>query len=155
MAGRAGRAEKPGQVLVQTRYPDDASFIKLSKNDFDGFVKSELSQRRLAECPPFKRFALLRADSAIRDASLKFVSAAAASGRRKLMALNEATVQIFDPVPSPMERKAGRYRAQLLVTSVSQGSLHDFLDQWIEDIEKLKERRLSRWSLDVDPMEMY
>tara|TARA_B100000686_G_C16806854_1_gene991867 strand:+ start:21834 stop:24071 length:2238 start_codon:yes stop_codon:yes gene_type:complete len=155
VAGRAGRAEKPGQVLVQTRYPDDASFIKLSKNDFDGFVKSELSQRRLAECPPFKRFALLRADSAIRDASLKFVSAAAASGRRKLKALNEATVQIFDPVPSPMERKAGRYRAQLLVTSVSQGSLHDFLDQWIEDIEKLKERRLSRWSLDVDPMEMY
>ena len=54
-----------------------------------------------------------------------------------------------------MERKAGRYRAQLLVTSLAQGPLHDFLDQWIEDIEKLKERRLSRWSLDVDPVEMY
>ena len=155
VAGRAGRGQKPGQVLVQTRYPDDASFLKLSRNDFDGFVKSELSQRRLAECPPFKRFVLLRADSSVRGASLKFVSAAAASGRRRLMALNEASVQIFDPVPSPMERKAGRYRAQLLVTSLAQGPLHDFLDQWIEDIEKLKERRLSRWSLDVDPVEMY
>ena len=61
----------------------------------------------------------------------------------------------MDPVPSPMERKAGRYRAQLLVTSRAHTPLHRFLDDWLCDLEGLKSGRSVRWSLDVDPMEMY
>ena len=61
----------------------------------------------------------------------------------------------MDPVPSPMERKAGRYRAQLLVTGHAHAPLHLFLDDWLCDLEGLKLGRNVRWSLDVDPMEMY
>jgi primosomal protein N' (replication factor Y) len=155
VAGRAGRAERPGQVLVQTRYPHDISLFRLASHDFDGFVSAELDQRRLALCPPFSRFALLRAESAQPLSALNFVNSAADVGRRRLRRKKSQMVEILDPVPSPMERKAGRYRAQLLVRSQKQAELHDFLRTWLEDLEKLKEGRAFRWSLDVDPIDMY
>ena len=155
VAGRAGRGSKPGLVLVQTRHPDDISLFRLAKHDFDGFVQAELSQRRMAQCPPFARFALLRADSLTPYMPLEFVNVAAELGRRLLYDQSTDSVQILDPVPSPMERKAGRYRAQLLVTSRTHAPLHHFLRNWLDELGKLKEGRTLRWSLDVDPIEMY
>ena len=61
----------------------------------------------------------------------------------------------MDPVPSPMERRAGRYRAQLLVSGSSQRLLHQFLNDWLRDLENLKLGRTVRWAVDVDPIEMY
>ena len=155
VAGRAGRADRPGQVLVQTRYPENVSFFRLARHDYNGFVAAELDQRRLAFCPPFIRFALLRAESLRPAVSLEFVSVAARVGHRRLAGQPSQAVRLMDPVPSPMERKAGRYRAQLLVTSHAHTPLHHFLDDWLCDLEGLKSGRSVRWSLDVDPMEMY
>ena len=155
VAGRAGRGDKRGQVLVQTRHPKEISFFRLASHDFDGFVKAELNQRRVAQCPPFARFALLRADSPIPSRSLKFVGLAADIGRRWLAGEHIDRVEIFDPVPSPLERKAGRYRAQLLVSSRAYSPLHNFLEHWLQDLGKLKEGRNLRWSVDIDPIEMY
>ena len=155
VAGRAGRAERPGQVLVQTRHPENVSLFRLARHDYNGFVTAELDQRRLAFCPPFIRFALLRAESLRPAVSLEFVSVAARVGHRRLAGQPSQAVRLMDPVPSPMERKAGRYRAQLLVTSHAHTPLHRFLDDWLCDLEGLKSGRSVRWSLDVDPMEMY
>ena len=155
VAGRAGRAERPGQVLVQTRHPENVSLFRLARHDYNGFVTAELDQRRLAFCPPFIRFALLRAESLRPAVPLEFVSVAARVGHRRLAGQPSQAVRLMDPVPSPMERKAGRYRAQLLVTSHAHTPLHRFLDDWLCDLEGLKSGRSVRWSLDVDPMEMY
>ena len=155
VAGRAGRADRLGQVLVQTRHPENVSFFRLARHDYNGFVTAELDQRRLAFCPPFIRFALLRAESLRPAVSLEFVSVAARVGHRRLAGQPSQAVRLMDPVPSPMERKAGRYRAQLLVTSHAHTPLHRFLDDWLCDLEGLKSGRSVRWSLDVDPMEMY
>jgi primosomal protein N' (replication factor Y) len=155
VAGRAGRADRPGQVLVQTRHPENASFFRLARHDFNGFVTAELDQRRLALCPPFVRFALLRAESPRPTASLEFISLAARVGRQRLEGQESQAVRLMDPVPSPMERKAGRYRAQVLVTGRTHTPLHRFLDDWLGDLEGLNLGRRVRWSLDVDPIEMY
>ena len=155
VAGRAGRADRPGQVLVQTRHPENVSLFRLARHDYNGFVTAELDQRRLAFCPPFIRFALLRAESLRPAVSLEFVSVAARVGHRRLAGQPSQAVRLMDPVPSPMERKAGRYRAQLLVTSHAHTPLHRFLDDWLCDLEGLKSGRSVRWSLDVDPIEMY
>jgi primosomal protein N' (replication factor Y) len=155
VAGRAGRADRLGQVLVQTRHPENASFFRLARHDFNGFVTAELDQRRLALCPPFVRFALLRAESPRPAVPLEFVSMAARVGHRLLAGQASKVVRLMDPVPSPMERKAGRYRAQLLVTSRTHPPLHRFLDDWLCNLEGLKLGRSVRWSLDVDPIEMY
>ena len=155
VAGRAGRADRPGQVLVQTRHPENVSFFRLARHDYNGFVTAELDQRRLAFCPPFIRFALLRAESLRPAVPLEFVSVAARVGHRRLAGQPSQAVRLMDPVPSPMERKAGRYRAQLLVTSRAHTPLHRFLDDWLCDLEGLKSGRSVRWSLDVDPIEMY
>ena len=64
-------------------------------------------------------------------------------------------IQLMDPVPSPMERRSGRYRAQLLVTGSADAGLHRFLDNWLAELDKLEISRRVRWSLDVDPVEMY
>jgi primosomal protein N' (replication factor Y) len=155
VAGRAGRANRSGQVLVQTRHPENVSFFRLAQHDFNGFVRAELDQRRLALCPPFVHFALLRAESPRPTVPLEFVSVAARVGRRRLCGKESQAVRLMDPVPSPMERRAGRYRAQLLVTSRVHAPLHRFLDDWLNDLERLKLARSVRWSLDVDPIEIY
>lgn len=155
VAGRAGRADRPGQVLVQTRHPENVSFFRLTRHDFSGFVTAELDQRRLALCPPFFRFALLRAEALQPAVPLEFVSVAARVGHQQLAGQAGQAVRLMDPVPSPMERRAGRYRAQLLVTSRTHAPLHRFLGNWLCDLEGLKLGRNVRWSLDVDPIEMY
>jgi primosomal protein N' (replication factor Y) len=155
VAGRAGRADRPGQVLVQTRHPKNVSFFRLARHDFSGFVTAELEQRRLALCPPFVRFALLRAESLQPAVSLEFVNVAAKVGHQRLADQASQAVRLMDPVPSPMERRAGRYRAQLLVTCRTHTPLHRFLEDWLHDLEGLKLGRRVRWSLDVDPIEMY
>jgi primosomal protein N' (replication factor Y) len=80
---------------------------------------------------------------------------AARVGHRRLAGQASQAVRLMDPVPSPMERRAGRYRAQLLVTSRAHTLLHRFLGDWLCDLEGLKRGRSVRWSLDVDPIEMY
>ena len=76
-------------------------------------------------------------------------------GERRLRERRHAGVMLLDAVPSPMERRAGRYRAQLLVSGRARAALHSFLSVWLSDIEGLRRARTVRWSVDVDPQEMY
>ena len=152
VTGRAGRADKPGEVLIQTFHPDNPAFAALAQHDYRQFGSYALAEREAAQYPPFAHLALLRAESPKPDTALAFLRTA----HRVAQDLTPSEgVQLMDAVASPMERRAGRYRAQLLIQASERKCLHGFLGAWLARLEAEKLGRKVRWSLDVDPMEMY
>ncbi len=152
VSGRAGRADKPGEVLIQTWHPDHPLFVALQRHDFHGFAEFALNERRETGYPPYSHLALLRAESPAPGAALEFLHEARALAVR--LSPGES-VQILQPMAAPMERRAGRYRAQLLVQSTQRAPLHEFLAQWVRQLAEAKFAKKTRWSLDVDPVDMY
>ncbi|MFQ5993562.1 MAG: primosomal protein N' [Acidiferrobacterales bacterium] len=152
VSGRAGRGEKPGTVWIQTYHPDHPIFAALRTHDYDAFAAFALDERRATRHPPFSHVALLRAESQKAGAALSFVATAHRLARA---CLEEADIELMDPVPAPMERRAGRYRAQLLVHSLRRRPLHPFLSRWLRELDEAPTSRRVRWSLDVDPVDMY
>ncbi|MGE5241851.1 MAG: primosomal protein N' [Bacteroidota bacterium] len=152
VSGRAGRADKPGEVLIQTWHPDHPVFAALQRHDFHGFADFALNERRETGYPPYSHLALLRAESPRPGMALKFLADARALG---LGLPPEPAVQILEPAPAPMERRAGRYRAQLLVQSAARAPLHGFLSRWLAPLAETPLAKKVRWSLDVDPVDMY
>ena len=154
VSGRAGRAAPElaprGEVIVQTRYPEHPLFAALQANDFAGFAETLLAERRDAGLPPFRYLALLRAEAGELDEALAFL----AQARRSADAGPEdrSEITIFDPVPMPIARIAGRARAQLLVDSRSRQQLHAFVAAWLERLAALPTR--VRWQLEIDPGEI-
>jgi primosomal protein N' (replication factor Y) (superfamily II helicase) len=152
VSGRAGRAAKAGRVLIQTYHPTHPVFTALLQQRYRDFADYALTERRETGFPPFTHLALLRAESPAAGTALAFLRKAQ---RVAHACVPDAAVQIMDPVASPMERRAGRYRAQLLVQSSSRAPLHGLLDSWIARLSELKETKRVRWSIDVDPIDMY
>ncbi len=152
VSGRAGRADKAGEVLIQTWHPEHAIFAALQRHDFTGFAGYALTERRDTGFPPFSFLALLRAESPQPQAAQQFLAAAHAAA---LKYRNDPTVQVFTPVAAPMERRAGRFRAQLLVQASKRAALHRFLGPWLVDLTELKAGKRVRWSVDVDPIDLY
>jgi primosomal protein N' (replication factor Y) len=152
VAGRSGRADKAGAVLIQTWHPDHPIFAALRRHDFHGFADYALAERRETDYPPFSHLALLRAESSRGGAALKFLREAHALAAR---AGRDPAVQLMEPVPAPMEKRAGRHRAQLLVQSKKRAALHAFLNDWVARLTESKLGRCVRWSLDVDPIDLY
>ena len=146
VAGRAGRREQPGEVLVQTRYPEHPLFAALARHDYAGFAESQLAEREAAGFPPFVSEAALRAEAKSLDAALDFLRRAA-----RLVPPPEP-VRLFDPVPHVIHRRAGYERAQLLVQSHSRPALQAFLGAWSERLFAAAPQSV-RWHLDVDPIE--
>lgn len=152
VSGRAGRGAKPGKVLIQTYHPGHPVFVQLAAaGAYDSFVDYALTERREAGYPPFAHLALLRAESPKADAALGFLRIAHTLAR----GFADTGIAVFDPVASPMERRAGRYRAQLLVQSSQRSNLHAMLDRWLERLAEEKTAARVRWSLDVDPIDLY
>jgi len=151
VAGRAGRAEKPGRVLIQTHHPDHPLLLNLIHDGYEGFAEAALTERREAQMPPYSHLALLRAEATDQQGPHQFLQSALSLCE----ALGLGEVQAWGPVPAPMERRAGRYRAQLLLQSEQRPGLHRLLRQLAPRLEAMKEARKVRWSLDVDPMEMF
>ena len=152
VSGRAGRRETRGAVLVQTAHPEDPAFVRLREHNFAGFAKAALVERKTAGYPPYVRFALMRAESTQSDAPIRFLQSVALAAENYA---SRSAVEIMTPVPSPMERRAGRFRAQLLVRSKDERRFHCFLEDWVQGIETSRTAARVRWSLDVDPQEMY
>jgi primosomal protein N' (replication factor Y) len=146
VGGRSGRREQPGEVLVQTRYPGHPMFQALIRHDYAGFAESQLAERESAGFPPFVHEAALRAEAARLEAAMAFLRAAA-----RLLAVPD-TVQIYDPVPHVITRRAGVERAQLLLQSASRPALQDFLRLWSAALPASTSSGV-RWHLDVDPIE--
>ena len=152
VAGRAGRDKSPGEVLIQTAHPDNRTLQFLRRHDFAQFADECIAERRAAAYPPFAHLALWRAESTQAGSALGFLRYAAGVGRRLL---SDNSVTILDAVVSPMEKLAGRYRAQLMVRSGERAKLHALLRAWLAALEADPKSRRARWSLDVDPMEMF
>lgn len=147
VAGRAGRGDAQGEVLIQTEFPQHPLYAALKNQDYALFARDLLAERRQAGFPPFVYQALLRAEAPRLEAALDFLAGAAHAAK----ALPQR-VTIYDAVPAGMVRLAGRERAQLLVQSDSRSELQAFLGAWRAKLTAAPTRR-ARWSLDVDPLE--
>ncbi len=152
VTGRAGRAELPGEVIVQTDFPAHPLYRALAGNDYDGFALTLLAERRVTGLPPFGHLALLTAEAQRRADVDAFLAAARAVGVG-LARGGESAVEIFAPVASTLARRAGLERGQVLAQSAERGALQRLLPHWREAIEALPGRRV-RWALDVDPAGM-
>ncbi len=150
VAGRSGRAERPGRVVLQTRHPDHPLLAALLGGGYPSFADGALDERRAALLPPFSYQALVRGEGRTPEDANDLLTQAAALARQ----LGLAGLTLWGPVPAPMERRAGRYRAQLLVQSERRMQLQTFLSSWVPRLRSLKAPAGARWSLDVDPQEM-
>ena len=146
VAGRAGRADRPGRVLVQSRYPDHPLFAALAKHDFPGFAERLLVERRDAAFPPFCYQALLRAEAKSMDVVLDWLQQARSS-------IPAHDIMVYDPVPALMTRVDGRERGQLLLQATRRVDLQRALRMWTPQLYAMPARGV-RWTLDVDPLDV-
>jgi primosomal protein N' (replication factor Y) (superfamily II helicase) len=151
VAGRAGRAEQPGEVLVQTRYPEHPLLTALLTHDYRHFAGRLLEERAEAGMPPLRHMALLRAESVRRDTPGEFLELV----RRRAVDLGARGVELLGPAPAPMERRAGRWRAQLMLLAGNRSPLHRLLSGLTPELDTLSPAGRVRWSLDVDPIDEF
>lgn len=153
VSGRAGRRDDVGHVFIQTNFPDNPFFSKVMTHDFNGFADDLLEQRKMANFPPYGFFALLRCESVHQAKSLQFLRKA-----KQDMTAQDG-VLIMDAIPAPMERRAGKYRTQLLLCANQRSALNQTLADWLyfiatnPDAKKLASA--VRWSLDIDPQDHF
>lgn len=150
IAGRAGRGEKIGEVYLQTHHPHHPLLLSLITAGYPGFVPACLTERQQANFPPYSYLALLNTESADQPAALTFLQQIVTH----LKPDRHQGVDIFGPIPALMERKAGKFRAQLLIQSQHRHHLHQCLTNIIRIIEQLKPKRNIHWYLDVDPIDL-
>ena len=151
VSGRAGRAEKPGKVIMQTRQPEHPLLTTLIRQGYRSFAQTALAERKDATLPPFSYQALLRVQAGDVDAPHLFFQAVIAL----VQECNTGHTQVLGPVSAPMARRAGQYRYQVLFQNTRRQELHVLLDVLIPEIGKLKQAKKVRWSLDVDPVDLY
>jgi primosomal protein N' (replication factor Y) len=150
VAGRSGREQRQGEVIIQTAFPQHPFWNELFKGGYTQIAHSALQERLVAAWPPFSRLALIRAAARKRKDTHQFLKIAQAKART--MGLSE--VRVLGPVSAPMERKAGRYHAQLLLQSTDRQALHLLLQVLRPQLETDIAARRVRWSIDVDPIEL-
>ena len=151
VAGRAGRAKRRGTVLLQTHHPQHPLLQVLVRGGYHAFADEELAQREAAGFPPFAHLALLRAEAKHADPPMQFLHAA----KRLLRDAAGDAVELHGPLPAPMPRRAGFQRAQLLLSAPRRPALHAALQAALPALRALPESRKVRWSLDVDPADLY
>lgn len=148
VSGRAGRGEKPGEVIIQTHHPEHPLLHTLLESGYTGFAKAAIEERKQASFPPFSHMAILRCNAIHKSQGQEFLNEARQT-------FNYAEVQVFGPLPAPMEKRAGRYRWQLILLANERKNLHAVLRDWMPRVIKLKSANKVRWSIDVDPLDMF
>lgn len=148
VAGRAGRGDKPGLVMIQTHHPDHPLFTDLIQQGYRDYAKGLLRERHAANFPPYGFMAMLRAEANDKSLSERFL-------REANQCISDHEVSAFGPLPAPIERVAGRYRSQLVLLSRSRQRLQQMLKAWVPQLYELKTGSRVRWSLDVDPQDNF
>jgi primosomal protein N' (replication factor Y) len=151
VAGRAGRAEKPGKVFLQTRHPQHPLLVTLLSKGYRAFAQALLAERREAQLPPFSFQALIRVHANNMQDPQAFLTAACTL----ITQYAHGLIKVMGPVAAPMLKRAGQYRFQLLLQSPVRQHLHHLLDTLLPALAKLPEAKKIRWSLDVDPVDLY
>ncbi|GED41655.1 primosomal protein N' [Cobetia marina] len=153
VAGRAGRAERPGEVLIQTRHPEDPNLLTLIQAGYPQLAGELLEERRIAQLPPFSYLALLRAEATDQQQVEQWLLKVGSALRQHIDSA-DLKVDCLGPVPAPMERRQNRYHAQLLLRAAKRGPLHEAAAWLVTLCEQDRDARRLRWSLDVDPIGM-
>lgn len=150
VAGRAGRASKPGTVLLQTHHPEHALLQSLIKQGYNSFALAALAERKQTQLPPFSFLALFRAESHQSDIVEQFLYQA----RTVLEATINAQCAVMGPAPAPLHRRAGRFRWQLIFQAPSRRVLQQALFLTLPAIRLLPLANKIRWSVDIEPQDM-
>lgn len=151
VAGRAGRAEKPGEVLIQTRHPDHPLLLQLLEQGYSAFAKTLLSERSKAHLPPYQHLVLIRAQAHKPHLAQQFLSEI----KQAFLSQAQTHIKLLGPIPAPMLKRDGQFRAQLMLKSTDRQALHMLLSSIIDYIERHKTSQKVHWSIDIDPIELY
>jgi primosomal protein N' (replication factor Y) len=148
VAGRAGRAERPGEVWIQTFNPDNPLLQALVEHGYEGFATTELAHRAAAGLPPMRAMALLKADGVDMERTLTCLRTLAAGLH------DRAAVEVLGPAQAPLARRARRYRCQTALLAGDRATLGRALDDIIAAHGQSRFPGV-RWSIDVDPYDMF
>lgn len=151
VSGRAGRADRSGEVWIQTLYPEHPQLQTLLNKGYAGYAEEGLAERQATAWPPYSHLALLRAESSSKDTLYQFLTAA----RGLADQINPGSVRILGPASAPMERRSGRWRAQILLQAEHRPALQALLTSWRQHLVESPLSRKARWSIDVDPIELF
>jgi primosomal protein N' (replication factor Y) len=154
VAGRSGREGMPGEVLIQTRHATHPTLQTLVREGYGHFARLLLQERQLAGMPPCTALALIRAESEDYRAPESFLVQVRTLAERLMEQAGGNGVSLMGPLPSPMEKRAGKFRAQLQIGALQRAALQQLLTQLCTQVESLREARTLRWSVDVDPQDM-
>ncbi len=150
VAGRAGRAEKKGRVILQTRQPEHPLLNLLIQQNYQAFAAMALQERKQALLPPYSYQVLVRAQAHDAQIPLDFLLTLATHIRQ-----HENQCLVLGPVPAPMAKRIGQFRYQLLLQHTQRKQLHQLLNRLLPKIEAMKLTQKIRWSLDIDPIDLY
>lgn len=151
VAGRAGRADHPGEVLLQTMQADHPMLNTLVNAGYEPFAREELRLRKGGHLPPFSNHALIRAEANRQGLAENFLLSVREWGQQYL----PEQAQCVGPFPALMEKRAGLFRAQLLIQAGARKPLHQALALLVNLMQEHPEARRVRWTLDVDPIDSY
>lgn len=151
VAGRSGRAERPGHVILQTCHPHHPLLKTLLEKGYPDFANSLLTERKVTNLPPYSYHVLIRAEAVLLQKALAFLNFVKKEALTKAM----PHLSISGPISAPMERRLGKHRAQLLLQAPERSALQKLLQQLVPKIESNMIVNTVKWSLDVDPIDMY
>lgn len=149
VAGRAGRSQHPGRMLVQTHRPEHPWLNLLMQNDYHAFLDALLPERKLSQFPPYGHLALLRSEDEQADRAEHLLQ------RLHQSVIPASDAELIGPLPCPLERRAGRFRFQLLVRAASRAGLHATMQALHQQLHILKPARSTRWHIDIDPLDAF
>ncbi|MBD2857703.1 primosomal protein N' [Spongiibacter sp. KMU-158] len=150
VAGRAGRAELAGRVLIQTHCPEHPALQTLLKQDYRRFAQQQLAERQRLQQPPASYCAVLRSDAVRLQRAEEFLQQLASALRP-----HAKGIQMMGPLPAPMTRRAGRFRCSLILQTPNRAKLHQLLSLATQAGDRIKKSSDLRWSIDVDPIELF
>lgn len=151
VAGRAGREDRQGEVIIQTAFPSNPFWQHLIEGGYQKISTDALAEREATCWPPYSWLALIRSAAHKQTDAHAFLDVA----RRRVEAQRPDVLRVLGPVNAPMARRAGRYRAQLLLQSSDRKALHTVLGDLRPVMENEPTARKVRWSIDVDPIELF
>ena len=155
VSGRAGRGERPGEVYIQTLFPDHPLLTKLVAEGYGPFATAAMAERQSASWPPYSYLALTRAEAVRRQDAFTFLDEARDLAAQLIDTGRFVGVRWLGPASAPMERRSGRYRGQLLIQAETRAKMQRFLAAWRPALDELTTARKTRWSVDVDPTELF
>jgi primosomal protein N' (replication factor Y) len=153
VAGRAGRAERSGEVLIQSRHSSHPTLQSISQGRYAAFAQLLFAERQATAMPPFSHLCLIRAEAADMALPMAFLRRTS-SLCRELCKQHRLAVEQLGPVAAPMEKRAGRFRVHLLLKSPTRAELQKCLTQLIDRLQTLKTPRKLRWTVDIDPLDL-